>query len=394
MIFLVGNIYFILNLGDALDDLNLNLNLNFTLKEEAVKAGYQRRRTDYQRAQPKGRAAASVHHRVAFAGRSSHLKTTPLANASNLHRVAGLSCEKYGGPSNEIAVEMVYWRDIRSDETFSSPLYVKDTYLTFETDEAGWNNVRMAMETAVMMAIATGRTLVLPPSQEIHHLGKQAFGFMDFFHLDSVQLEHTQALRVITFKEFLERVALQGHLKDEQGHPSYPLDNRTDWNGMKPRKLQKKLWDWLRNVTDAVDWDDEDCLATFPSQLGPAGVERLDNALDQVLQQEKVNYPNMRFYKRERKRIKSYTNHPTPVNASLVDRLAEVFADRDNLCMYDETLQNATVIHLTGEEAFGSKCEYCVYSSLSPGRLVSHSHLARLYSLRPINDSVLCVLVL
>jgi hypothetical protein len=30
-------------------------------------------------------------------------------------RLAGLSCERYGGPSDEIAKEMVYWEDIPSD---------------------------------------------------------------------------------------------------------------------------------------------------------------------------------------------------------------------------------------------------------------------------------------
>ena len=32
-------------------------------------------------------------------------------------------------------------------------------------DEGGWNNIRMSMETAVTMALAMGRTLVMPPEQ-------------------------------------------------------------------------------------------------------------------------------------------------------------------------------------------------------------------------------------
>jgi hypothetical protein len=51
------------------------------------------------------------------------------------HKVAGLSCAKYGGPSDEIAAEMVYWRDIPSDAKFVSPFKrarSETQYLTFE----------------------------------------------------------------------------------------------------------------------------------------------------------------------------------------------------------------------------------------------------------------------
>ena len=65
---------------------------------------------------------------------------------SNHHKVAGLSCVEYGGPSDEAAAEMVYWRDIPSDATFTSPYKAvgpSTKYLTFEPDEGGWNNIRM-----------------------------------------------------------------------------------------------------------------------------------------------------------------------------------------------------------------------------------------------------------
>jgi hypothetical protein len=49
------------------------------------------------------------------------------------HRVAGLSCKAYGGPSDEDAAEMVFWSDIPEDATFVSPYKRNETqYLTFE----------------------------------------------------------------------------------------------------------------------------------------------------------------------------------------------------------------------------------------------------------------------
>ena len=49
------------------------------------------------------------------------------------HKVAGLSCKPYGGPSDEDAAEMVYWQDIPVDASFVSPFKSKEQqYLTFE----------------------------------------------------------------------------------------------------------------------------------------------------------------------------------------------------------------------------------------------------------------------
>lgn len=44
-------------------------------------------------------------------------------------------------------------------------------YLTFEPDMAGFNNMRMSLECAVAFAAITGRTLVLPDSWSIDHIG-------------------------------------------------------------------------------------------------------------------------------------------------------------------------------------------------------------------------------
>lgn len=59
--------------------------------------------------------------------------------------LAGLNCDRYGGPSEEEAQEMVYWKDIPSDAKFTSHFQKPNSptqYMTFETDHAGFNNVR------------------------------------------------------------------------------------------------------------------------------------------------------------------------------------------------------------------------------------------------------------
>jgi hypothetical protein len=68
------------------------------------------------------------------------------------HRSAGLNCDKWGGPSNDLAQEMVYWEDIPSDASVVSPFHKpeKPQYMTFEPDQGGWNNIRMAMESMLV----------------------------------------------------------------------------------------------------------------------------------------------------------------------------------------------------------------------------------------------------
>jgi len=88
------------------------------------------------------------------------------------HKLAGLDCSAYGGPAKEQAAEMVYWSDIPSDNAHLSPFYDSNKYMTFEPDPGGWNNIRMSMESVLAMAVAMGRTLVLPPRQGMYLLDK------------------------------------------------------------------------------------------------------------------------------------------------------------------------------------------------------------------------------
>lgn len=62
-----------------------------------------------------------------------------LGNAS----LAGLSCERFGGPADSASHELVYWSDIPEDNRHVSPFYQPNQFLTFEPDSGGWNNIRM-----------------------------------------------------------------------------------------------------------------------------------------------------------------------------------------------------------------------------------------------------------
>jgi hypothetical protein len=60
------------------------------------------------------------------------------SQSNEVHKVADLKCEAYGGPSREDAAEMIYWQDIPSDAAYVSPLKAagpETKYLTFEPDE-------------------------------------------------------------------------------------------------------------------------------------------------------------------------------------------------------------------------------------------------------------------
>lgn len=124
-------------------------------------------------------------------------------------RLGHLNCDALGGPSEDVAREMVYWKDIPEDALWVSPFYdpAETKYLTFEPDGGGWNNIRMAMETVFALALAMGRTLVIPPEKSMYLLGKRDnqqkkhFSFIDFYPIDDIAAEHV-GLNIISSKYY------------------------------------------------------------------------------------------------------------------------------------------------------------------------------------------------
>ena len=118
---------------------------------------------------------------------------------------------------------LAYWNDPQGDfdRNYLSPFATKEQnnkdktyYITFEPDKGAWNNIRMSMECMFVLAIATGRTLVLPPPKPLYLLKetKKNHGFADFYSLDGNIQDHVP---IISMEEFIKREGLVengGHL--------------------------------------------------------------------------------------------------------------------------------------------------------------------------------------
>ena len=264
------------------------------------------------------------------------------------HKLAGLDCTKFGGPSNDVASEMVYWSDIPSDNAHVSPFYDANKYMTFEPDEGGWNNIRMNMETVLAMAVATGRTLVLPPVQGMYLLNKaehdtkkrrqrRHFSFNDFYHLESIAVEHG-GLNIITMKQFLEEQAMTGKLKDASGNIVFPPGNLTDWNGLE-RGDGEPLNTYLRTVSYWPQWDPETCLASFPASKDPKDLQALKDL------KAKIETGGWDEKYKSWNAFEMYVGKPNPVDAPAEERAKENWAQRTTLCIYDDEIQEAPLIH-------------------------------------------------
>lgn len=203
-----------------------------------------------------------------------------------------------------------------------------------EFDEGGFNNIRMAMETAVVVAVLTGRTLVLPPRQELYLLGEQMQGLQDFFPMEALEAEGW--LRILSMEEFLRREAMTGRMMVD-GRVSFPPGNRTDWNAGRNYGAQgSPLWEWLRKASKTLNWDSDRCLAVFGDAEWEIEVKKATK-------------------KHWQKRVDSLTGRPTPVDAPVTKRLAEVISNRKEVCIYDSDIQSSRHVHFTGDNASGSR---------------------------------------
>ena len=157
---------------------------------------------------------------------------------------------------------------------------------------------------------------------------KKQFTFNDFFHLDSLDKEH-EGIDIITMEEFLSLEEAKNILVDyETGKPLKPPFDCVNWNGQN----LKPLWDYLRKVGHVrTDWHPSECTAAIPASKGPNDIAELERMM------EEINAQNIR--------PEDFKGKPFPVDAPTIDRLKENSCERKRLCIYDEEMQNAPLVH-------------------------------------------------
>lgn len=284
-------------------------------------------------------------------------------NNQHLMRLAHLDCKAHGGPVEETATqEMVYWQDIPTDSLYASPFFDKEKtnkdngnnnrrkYLTFEPDGGGWNNIRMSMESTICLAVAMGRTLVMPPQKKMYLLGNNKkgqqhhFNFVDFFPIEEMAADN-KAFEVVSMKEYLEEEALKGKLTNRQtGKVEFPPGNRTDWDGIDQNDYDV-LRGYLRNVSKTLRWNPDGCLPAFPSSGNHQDVEILQGLVEEVKKDQKKKNKSKRRGQAEEvdddnNKTLFRVDDPDPL-----PRLEDILKGRQKLCVYNEEDQSEQVVH-------------------------------------------------
>jgi GDP-fucose protein O-fucosyltransferase len=292
-----------------------------------------------------------------------------------------LNCSLYGGPMandhdvEDILSKMVYWRsDILSDATYVSPFYDPiiqsnpdtERFLLWDVDPAGFNNKRMSFENFLLLAHAMGRTLVMPPkgiwvgfsnsnsnttitdNTTIKRSKNPTLWSMeDFFDLQPLFRGEQAGLKIISMERFLQTYALPGKLfqksANQQPIPLYPPDNRTVWDGF----IQKKLKAYLSQVTTYLTWRPESCLGAFTAENSDNHRKRLNQTCQRIINSaNNYNQNSVNGHDIRPSSFQAYgIGNPTPVNASIYDRMKEKITSRKQLCFYSPELQKEQFLY-------------------------------------------------
>lgn len=179
---------------------------------------------------------------------------------------------------------------------------------------------------------------------------KREFSFKDFFPIDDITSEQA-GLEIISTEEFLRREGITGNLRDKDGTTAFVPGNRTLWDG-DTQSANRMLYPWLRNVATIPDWDPEACMAAFPSTTTLDGEDELRKAWEAIVTKE--GFPT----------ADPYVQHPTPVYASVKDRMAENNRRRGRLCVYNATMRSKKVLHFHGKQKLGGRLLVHFYAFL------------------------------
>ena len=170
-------------------------------------------------------------------------------------------------PQCAINPSVIYWD--QETDCFESPLrnssglqapLIDRRYVVFQPDLGGWNNIRMALEVAILFAHLTGRILVIPPDAVLYLLvGNKKWddnrSSMDDF-VDFTRLGAGSGLEIISMEIFLETVALPGLL-------AKPLPQNNT------KLIKQPLWDYLESACYTRPWSPGKTFLGFNISLSP-----------------------------------------------------------------------------------------------------------------------------
>jgi len=135
-------------------------------------------------------------------------------------------------------------------------------------------------------------------------------------------------------EEFLKREAMTGKLLDPKtNQPMMPPGNRVEWDGAGGQR--QELFEYLRTVGHVRNWNPKECMVAFPATSNPEDIEVLQNTMDDIKNEKYGPLPQPA----------DYEGKPVNVDAPAVDRMKEALASRTELCIYDEEMQNAPLVH-------------------------------------------------
>jgi len=105
-------------------------------------------------------------------------------------------------PPPPLVDKMMYWNRYiakmgPADKSWL-PAVRPDKYLLASVDPGGFNNIRLSFEVQVVLALLTGRTLVLPQQKKWYLLGDQQHSFQDFFDISALK----QLVPCVSWEEY------------------------------------------------------------------------------------------------------------------------------------------------------------------------------------------------
>ena len=152
---------------------------------------------------------------------------------------------------------MQYWEELSALDFPNLPEPSQELFITFELDQGGLNNIRMAFEYVVVIAAITGRTLVRPPPQPWYlldygpmHQGVKGgvTNFPEIFNIDLLK----QVLPVFTAEEFVQNQRVK------------QIQAREEPDMSDVRSAFKNWYAWCRLHGYSVSWNAYDSLICWP----------------------------------------------------------------------------------------------------------------------------------